>query len=52
MIIVLPFIIFISSMWFMLKSEIIKILLTLKGLGTQIIKIFLILAIHLSFLGW
>ena len=48
----LPFIIFISSMWFMLKIRNNKDLLTLKVFGCSNVKIFLILAITSFLLGW
>jgi lipopolysaccharide export system permease protein len=48
----LPFIIFISSMWFMLKIRNNKDLLTLKVFGYSNLKIFLILAFTSFFLGW
>jgi len=48
----LPFIIFISSMWFMMKIRNNKDLLTLKVFGFSNIKIFFILAIFSFFLGW
>ena len=48
----LPFIIFISSMWFMLKIRNNKDLLTLKVFGCSNLKIFLILAITSFLLGW
>jgi lipopolysaccharide export system permease protein len=48
----LPFIIFISSMWFMLKIRNNKDLLTLKVYGYSNIKIFLILATTSFVLGW
>ncbi len=47
----LPFIIFISSMWFMLKIRNNKDLLTLKVYGFSNIKIFLILAVASFLLG-
>ena len=48
----LPFIIFISSMWFMMKIRNNKDLLTLKVFGFSNIKIFFILAVFSFFLGW
>ncbi len=48
----LPFIIFLSSMWFMLQIRNNKDLLTLKVFGYSNIKIFLILAFTSFFLGW
>ncbi len=48
----LPFIIFISSMWFMTKIRNNKDLLTLKVFGYSNMKIFLILAIFSFVLGW
>ena len=48
----LPFIIFISSMWFMLKIRNNKDLLTLKVYGYSNIKIFFILAFTSFILGW
>ncbi len=48
----LPFIIFISSMWFMLKIRNNKDLLTLKVYGYSNIKIFCILALTSFVLGW
>ena len=45
MIKILPFIIFISSMWFMLKIRNNKDLLTLKVFGFSNLKIFIILAL-------
>ena len=48
----LPFIIFISSMWFMLKIRNNKDLLTLKVYGYSNIKIFCILAFTSFILGW
>tara|TARA_Y100000389_G_scaffold71507_1_gene68177 strand:+ start:2178 stop:3266 length:1089 start_codon:yes stop_codon:yes gene_type:complete len=48
----LPFIIFISSMWFMLKIRNNKDLLALKVYGYSNIKIFFILASTSFFLGW
>ena len=47
-----PFIIFLSSMWFMLKIRNNKDLLTLKVFGYSNFKIFLILAITSFVLGW
>ncbi len=48
----LPFIIFISSIWFMLKFRNSKDLLTLKMYGYSNIKIFFILAFTSFVLGW
>ena len=48
----LPFIVFISSMWFMLKIRNNRDLLTLKIYGFSNIKIFFILASVSFFLGW
>ncbi|MBD1138612.1 LptF/LptG family permease [Pelagibacterales bacterium SAG-MED41] len=48
----LPFIIFVSSMWFMLKIRNNRDLLTLKVYGYSNIKIFFILAFTSFFLGW
>ncbi len=48
----LPFIIFISSMWYMLKIRNNKDLLTLKVYGYSNLKIFFILAFTSFFLGW
>tara|TARA_X000000950_G_scaffold69151_1_gene85627 strand:- start:11102 stop:12190 length:1089 start_codon:yes stop_codon:yes gene_type:complete len=48
----LPFIIFISSMWFMMKIRNNKDLLTLKVFGYSNIKIFFILALFSFILGW
>ena len=48
----LPFVIFISSMWFMLKIRNNKDLLVLKVYGYSNIKIFLILAMTSFVLGW
>ena len=48
----LPFIIFISSIWFMLKIRNNKELLTLKIFGYSNIKIFFILALSSFLLGW
>ena len=47
-----PFIIFISSIWFMVKIRNNKELLTLKVYGFSNIKIFFILAFTSFFLGW
>ena len=47
----LPFIVFISSMWFMMKIRNNKDLLTLKVFGYSNIKIFFILAFF-SFYAW
>ena len=49
---ILPFIIFISSMWFMLSIRNNKDLLTLKVFGFSNLKIFVILAIMSFILGW
>ena len=49
---ILPFIIFISSMWFMLRIRNNKDLLTLKIFGYSNIKIFFILASVSFILGW
>ena len=48
----LPFIIFISSMWYMTKIRNNKDLLTLKVFGYSNMKIFFILAIFSFVLGW
>ena len=48
----LPFVIFISSMWFMIKIRNNKDLLTLKVYGYSNIKIFFILAFTSFILGW
>ncbi len=48
----LPFIVFISSIWFMVKIRNNKDLLTLKVYGYSNIKIFFILAFTSFFLGW
>ena len=48
----LPFVIFISSMWFMLKIRNNKDLLTLKVFGCSNLKIFFILALTAFLLGW
>lgn len=48
----LPFIIFVSSIWFMVKIRNNKELLTLKIFGFSNIKIFLILAIFSFVMGW
>ncbi len=48
----LPFIIFVSSMWFMVKIRNNKDLLTLKVYGYSNIKIFFILATTSFILGW
>ncbi len=48
----IPFIIFISSMWFMLKIRNNKDLLTLKVYGYSNIKIFCILAFTSFLMGW
>ena len=49
---ILPFIIFISSMWFMLSIRNNKDLLTLKVFGYSNIRIFFILAFTSFILGW
>ena len=49
---ILPFIIFIASMWFMLKIRNNKDLLTLKVFGYSNLKIFFILAFTSFLLGW
>lgn len=49
---VLPFIIFISSLWFMMNIKINKDLLIIKIFGYSNIKIFYILAICAFFIGW
>ena len=49
---IFPFIIFISSMWFMIKIRNNNDLLTLKIYGYSNIKIFLILALTSFFIGW
>ncbi len=49
---ILPFIIFISSMWFMIKIRNNKDLLTLKVFGYSNLKIFFILAFTSFVLGW
>ena len=49
---ILPFIIFISSMWFMLTIRNNRDLLTLKVFGYSNLKIFLILAFTSFLLGW
>ena len=49
---ILPFIIFLSSMWFMLTIRNNKDLLTLKIFGYSNLKIFFILAITSFILGW
>jgi len=49
---ILPFIVFISSMWFMLKIRNNKDLLTLKVFGCSNFKIFFILAATSFLLGW
>ncbi len=49
---ILPFIIFISSMWFMLSIRNNKDLLTLKVFGYSNIKIFYILAFTSFIMGW
>ncbi len=48
----LPFVIFVSSMWFMIKIRNNKDLLTLKVYGYSNIKIFFILAFTSFILGW
>tara|TARA_B000000532_G_scaffold165251_1_gene133393 strand:- start:35 stop:1123 length:1089 start_codon:yes stop_codon:yes gene_type:complete len=49
---ILPFIIFIASMWFMLKIRNNRDLLTLKVFGYSNLKIFFILAFTSFLLGW
>ena len=49
---ILPFIIFISSMWYMISIRNNKDLLTLKVYGYSNIRIFFILAFTSFFLGW
>ena len=49
---ILPFIIFVSSMWFMIKIRNNKDLLTLKVFGYSNLKIFFILALTSFVLGW
>jgi len=49
---ILPFIIFISSMWFMIKIRNNKDLLTIKVFGYSNLKIFFMLAFTSFFLGW
>ena len=49
---ILPFIIFVSSMWFMHNIRNNKDLLTLKIFGYSNLKIFFILAITSFILGW
>ncbi len=49
---VLPFVIFISSLWFMLAIKENKDLLTIKVFGYSNIKIFFILAICAFLIGW
>tara|TARA_B100001248_G_scaffold68660_1_gene48476 strand:+ start:7144 stop:8232 length:1089 start_codon:yes stop_codon:yes gene_type:complete len=49
---ILPFIIFISSMWYMMKVRNSKDLLTFKIFGFSNLKIFFILAITSFFIGW
>ena len=49
---ILPFIIFLSSMWFMIKIRNNKDLLILKVYGYSNLKIFFILASTSFFLGW
>ena len=49
---ILPFIIFISSMWFMLKIRNNRDLLALKVFGYSNLRIFLILALTSFFIGW
>ena len=49
---ILPFIIFISSMWFMLSIRNNKDLLTIKVFGYSNLKIFFILASTSFILGW
>ena len=48
---ILPFIIFLSSMWFMMKIRNSRDLLTLKVFGFSNLKIFLVLALTSFFLG-
>ena len=48
---ILPFIIFLSSMWFMMKIRNSRDLLTLKVFGFSNLKIFLVLAVTSFFLG-
>ena len=48
----LPFVIFVSSMWFMMKVRNNKDLLTLKVFGYSNLKIFFILASTSFILGW
>ena len=48
----LPFVIFVSSMWFMIKIRNNKDLLTLKVYGYSNIKIFFTIAFFSFFLGW
>ena len=49
---ILPFIIFISSMWFMIRIRNNKDLLTIKVFGYSNLQIFFILAFTSFFLGW
>tara|TARA_X000001036_G_C20685614_1_gene807502 strand:- start:2032 stop:3120 length:1089 start_codon:yes stop_codon:yes gene_type:complete len=49
---ILPFVIFISSMWFMIKIRNNKDLLTLKVFGYSNLKIFFILATTSFIMGW
>ena len=49
---VLPFVIFISGLWFMLEIKNNKDLLTIKVFGYSNIKIFFILAICAFLIGW
>ena len=49
---VLPFVIFVSSMWFMIKIRNNRDLLTLKVFGYSNLKIFFILALTSFILGW
>lgn len=49
---ILPFIVFLSSMWFMLKIRNNRDLLTLKSFGYSNFKIFIILASTSFVLGW
>ena len=49
---ILPFVIFVSSMWFMMKIRNNKDLLTLKVFGFSNIKIILILGLASFVLGW
>ena len=49
---IMPFIVFVSSMWFMMKIRNNKDLLTLKVFGYSNMKIFFILALISFMLGW